>query len=180
MQTTNTTQPEQFLTIKGYPDYRISSKGYVMSYKRGENILKAQKDRQGYLSIHLSNPGQKPKRFKIHKLVAEHFLSNSNRCVNHIDGNKLNNDVSNLEYCTYRENRLEAIRLGLLTKTIKENRDAKREVCIYDPIDDVKYYVESLYKAAKLLNVTIQSIYNCCTNRQRTVKGFIINYANNN
>ena len=54
----------------------------------------------------------------VHRLVAEHFLSNLNNLpvVNHIDGNKLNNHVDNLQWCTHKDNINHAVKTGLLRK----------------------------------------------------------------
>lgn len=58
-----------------------------------------------------------PKRFSVHRLVAEAFIPNDNctkNCVNHIDNNGLNNPASNLEWCTHSENMIHAQKQGRL------------------------------------------------------------------
>lgn len=74
----------------------------------------------GYFTVALYKD-KKPKTHTIHTLVASHFVSNpkSKRCVNHKDGNKINNHVSNLEYATHGENNSHAIRTGLKRKSIE-------------------------------------------------------------
>jgi hypothetical protein len=85
--------------------YKISNTGEVKSHSdKGIRILKPD-IAKGYLRVTLSKNNSQ-KRFMIHRLVAELFLPkiNNKKYVNHIDGNKLNNYVSNLEWCTASEN----------------------------------------------------------------------------
>lgn len=89
---------------EGY--YKVSDLGRVKrlpgAYVPNGRILKPQK-RNGYLSVSLSK-NKKAKTHNIHRLVAKAFLGDSNLTVNHKDGNKHNNKLTNLEYCTAREN----------------------------------------------------------------------------
>jgi hypothetical protein len=94
--------------------YKISDKGEIM---RNERLLTPIKDKNGYLTVKIY-AGGKYKTKKIHRLVAETFLkakSGKNE-VNHIDGDKKNNSVSNLEWCNRQENMEHAIRKGLVRK----------------------------------------------------------------
>ena len=87
--------------------YQVSNFGRVKSIKFGkERILKLRTDKKtGYLHVVLCKDG-KVKEFTVHRLVAEAFLPNPHNypCVNHKDENKLNNSVSNLEWCTHKYN----------------------------------------------------------------------------
>lgn len=71
---------------------------------------------RGYVYVSLINKDKKRKNWSLHRLIAENFIPNPNKypCVNHLDGNKLNNDVSNLEWCTYKQNSEHAIKNGLI------------------------------------------------------------------
>lgn len=84
----------------------------------------------GYLRVSLSKNG-KSKLVYIHRLVAEAYISNTQRApmVNHIDGNKQNNHSSNLEWVDGYQNRLHAFLLGLYPKQ-KVHPDQKK--VIYD------------------------------------------------
>jgi len=103
--------------IKGYEgQYMISDSGEVKSLKRqcnkwdgmrlvNERILKLIIDNKGYCRVNLSNEG-KHKLTQVHRLVASAYIPNIKHlpCVNHIDGNKINNNLSNLEWVSYKEN----------------------------------------------------------------------------
>ncbi len=94
--------------IVNYPNYRISENGNV--YTLNNKIKVYSLNNKGYKRITLSNQGIK-KSFSIHRLVALHFIPNPLNLpqVNHLDGNKLNNHVSNLEWCTNKQNIRHAI-----------------------------------------------------------------------
>ena len=102
-------EKEEFRNIKGYEGmYEASNLGNVKSLKCGkERILKAGVDTGGYCIVNLSKDGEQKAR-KVHQLVAVAFLGHKpcgmKLVVNHIDIDKLNNNVSNLEIVTSREN----------------------------------------------------------------------------
>jgi hypothetical protein len=93
--------------INGYNDYEISDKGIVKSCKYGKETILKLECNKGYLRVSLCK-NNITKRFQVHRLVASHFLNNryNKPCVNHKDGNKLNNSVANLEWVTYSENEI--------------------------------------------------------------------------
>jgi len=99
---------EKFKKIPGYEDYQVSNFGNVKSLKFGkERILKAYIDTRGYLIVCLLK-NQKRKQFQVHQLVAITFLNHKpdghNIVVDHIDNDKLNNKLENLQLITNREN----------------------------------------------------------------------------
>lgn len=97
--------------IEGYEDYKVSDDGIVYSYKNGkEHILSQRKNQGGYMYVNLCKNG-KYKSKSVHKLVSSLYVDNPNnyKVVNHIDGYKLNNHYTNLEFTTYRGNAIHAI-----------------------------------------------------------------------
>jgi len=106
------TQEEIWKDIAGYEGlYQVSNLGRVMSFKKKSNsLLLSPSCSRGYLAVNLYINGN-VKNPSIHRLVAIAFIPNplNKPCVNHIDGNKLNNKLSNLEWCTYSENELHSI-----------------------------------------------------------------------
>nr|DAV14644.1 MAG TPA: homing endonuclease [Caudoviricetes sp.] len=112
--------------IHGYEGlYQVSDTGYVKSldryqsnhstpqFRKGE-IKSLRKDTQGYLLLDLYKNG-KGKTVRIHRLVAETFISNplNKETVNHKDGDKTNNCIENLEWSTSREQNKHYYSLGL-------------------------------------------------------------------
>ena len=90
--------------IDEYENYQISSWGRVYS-KDAHSCLVPEQTEKGYLRVYLYRDGVR-KHYKVHRLVAGEFIPNplGKPQVNHIDGNKKNNSVSNLEWVTNREN----------------------------------------------------------------------------
>lgn len=96
----------------GFENYAVTSCGKVYSLK-SERYL-SQQDVAGYKRVTLWNDGSK-KSMLVHRLVAMAYCSNysENLVVNHKDGDKANNQASNLEWVTQRENSLHAVKTGL-------------------------------------------------------------------
>lgn len=121
---------EIWKTIEGFENYEISNFGNVRSIERYTKgrfsfILRKQKIikpqlRERYLSVGLYN-NSKFNSNPIHRLVALHFVDNPENKpqVNHIDGNKLNNHYTNLEWCTAKENIKHSYDIGI--RKIGEN-----------------------------------------------------------
>lgn len=91
-----------FGNVKSISRYKNNNGGLVF---HNEMMIKKQVTKKGYNSVSMTI-NKKFSTFPVHRLVATAFIPNPENKpqVNHIDGNKLNNDVSNLEWCTNREN----------------------------------------------------------------------------
>lgn len=109
---------ENWIDIKGYEDfYQVSDLGNVRSKDRTvacrrlgtKNLksrpLKSTVDSVGYCKVTLQDQGRN-KVWKVHRLVAEHFIDKieGKEVINHIDNDRANNRVNNLEWCTPKEN----------------------------------------------------------------------------
>lgn len=109
------TQMEVWKDIDGFDGkYQVSSWGRVRS---ANGILKPYKNKKGYLKVGLMRNGKSNKK-RVNRLVALAFIPNPNDypVVDHIDGNKENNSVSNLRWITDEENRKHAVALRKIAK----------------------------------------------------------------
>lgn len=109
--------------IVGYEGlYKVSNLGYVKSINRTTShnrilkgkLLKMIVDKDNYFEVSLCKNNKK-KNYRVHRLVAETFISNPDNLpqVNHIDGNKQNNNVCNLEWVTCKQNIQHSFKMGL-------------------------------------------------------------------
>ena len=106
---------ENWRFIKENNDYMVSDHGRIMSLKNPQKkILSSSLLHNGYEAIYIYQKGIHAARY-VHRLVAETFIPNPKKLpqVNHLDGNTLNNHVSNLEWCDAYDNLMHAIRTGL-------------------------------------------------------------------
>lgn len=138
---------EIWAPVVGYENhYVVSNKGRVkgIGKKSKYRILVPMIHQQGYERVRLSVSG-KHRFFLIHRLVAEAFIFNPDQkaTVNHIDGNKRNNCVENLEWATQSENNLHAHRTGLASTTERQIKSS----CLRAKI--TKQQVEDIIKLHK-------------------------------
>lgn len=105
-------QIERWILIEGYDNYIVSNFGNVKNIKT-ERILKPCLVGDGYHAVNLSKKGIVEKK-TIHRIVANEFINNFDDvpCIDHIDRNRTNNDVSNLRWVTYRQNNRNRSRHG--------------------------------------------------------------------
>jgi len=110
-------------------------------------------------------------KYAQHRLVALMFLSNveNKPFVNHIDGNKTNNKVDNLEWVTCSENNSHNYKIGL-------TKGHKRKITQYDlEMNEIKKF-DSIKSASEILNICCSSIKAVLYNKQKTAGGFIFKY----
>ena len=137
--------------------YEVSDDGVIRN-KESKKILKTFINDKGYEIVSLWLNG-KDKKFRVHRLVADAFISNpENKAqINHIDGNKLNNRADNLEWSTHSENimhRYYSLRLGLMRKVR----------CI-----ETGLVYKSQKQAERLTGINAANISSCCTHRPKYI-----------
>lgn len=155
-----------------YPGYLISKYGVVWS-NRSNQVRKTSIDKYGYEYVTISDNGTK--KFMIHRLVAEYFIPKveGKNCVNHIDGNKLNNSLENLEWCTVKENNIHAYKV--LGKQANGGVKPTKVISIDLKTNEVKEY-NSQREASRITGVDQSRIYLCCNNKAKTAGGFVWKY----
>ncbi len=156
------TQEKEFRPIKGFEhEYAINDKGQILSLLT-DQYVSTSVDSKGYLKVSLYKDGHYNVK-RVHILVAETFIPNPDNkpVVNHIDGNKQNPIVSNLEWTTFSENTLHAHRTGLITKT--SNKEVIR--------GDGRVYA-SLTEAARENQITKSAISKVINGARKTAGGY--------
>lgn len=150
-------------------DFIRNSKHIKKEVKNVEMVVKERQiskcTRNGYNVVYFSK-NNKCKSFQIHRLVALHFIDNplKKEMVNHLDGNKKNNNVKNLEWVTVKENNQHAFNTGLMDSVkVKVIRS-----------DGIKF--SSMAEAARSLNVTTNCVRDVLIGRQKTTKGYTFKY----
>ena len=160
---------EEWKDIIGYEEiYQISNLGRIKNKKTGK--IKKYGSCGEYQEVNLYK-NKKFQGFLVHRLVAIHFLKNieNKPCINHIDGNKLNNCVSNLEWCTYKENMAHCHKyLG----TNQKNKKGSIPVLQYDMNGNLINEYPSMREAERQTKIQHTRISACCKGK--------IEYANKN
>lgn len=167
-------EPEIWVDIVGYEGlYSISNLGRIASHHRGENRIlhPATHKWNGYSYVDLSKNGVR-KSFRVHVLVAKHFLPNPQGLVdiNHKDEDKLNNRVDNLEWCTKSYN----INYG--------TRNARQRVKMCKPV--VQYYkngerirtYDSIRQASQITGISAPHILRSCKKIRPSAGGYVWRY----
>ena len=157
---------EEWRDIKGYEGlYQVSNLGKIRRLKYGKcKILKLHSNGVGYINVDLCMNGKKITK-KVHRLVAEAFIPNPDNKpqVNHIDGNKQNNKVDNLEFCTLIENQQHALKNKLRTT---------KEILQCDLEGNVIKEWGCISECARQLNILNSNIVSCIKGRQKTAYGY--------
>lgn len=159
--------------IKDFPDYYISKCGKVISLR----VMKIGKDKAGYSKVDLCSNGKKNTK-TIHKLVGLNWINNkyNKKFINHKDGNKSNNNIDNLEWCTQSENEKHKYKvlkhqiwnkgkfgkLNVRSKKVKQLDLNNNFIKTWDSMMDIQ----------RDLNICYQGISKCCRKEQETSGGF--------
>jgi hypothetical protein len=139
--------------------YSISTEGKIKNIKNNEIIFgNNPKNEKGYVRVCLKTKSGKYKKFPLHVLVCSTFNPNKDRFlkneVNHKDGNKLNNQINNLEWCTRKENALHASKNNLYKKCEK----SPRATFTNKQIEDIcKYFQQGISIGKIIQNMNLQN-----------------------
>ena len=145
----------KFFSHPFHYNYYSSKEGEIYS-KKSNKILKLQKHPAGYLIFKISNKS-KGKSYYVHRYVYECFYGNipKDKEVDHIDNNKINNNIKNLQLLTPKENMSKSH-----SKKVKSYNTKTKEVQIY----------KSVTEASKVLGITLSCIAKVCRKEQKTTK----------
>lgn len=191
---------EMWKDIKGYEGlYQVSNKGRVKSLtrrvrnKNGTSLMRGKIRtpncrRDGYLQVGLSAKNKVIKHL-IHRLVAEAFIPNPDNLpqVNHIDEDKTNNNVDNLEWCTHKynstygtTNERQQITLNNTPGARKRQQAGiermKKPVLQYSLDGEFIAEHESLSAAGRAVGGTFKNVRSCCLGEYKTAYGYVFEY----
>lgn len=150
--------------VPGFPGYQVSRRGEVWSLKRNR-FLALVKGARGYMTVNLYHEGR-VRGFLVHRLVAAAFLGPipPNYQVNHKDGDKTNNELSNLEVVTAEENRQHALSHGLM-RVGEANPKAKLTEADVKDIRKMRAEGIAVRHIAACYDVSERTIYLACKGR---------------
>jgi hypothetical protein len=177
------TNAEKWEDIKGYESlYQVSNNGKVRNKQTGK-ILKAGIS-GGYYMVALSKNNQ-AHSYTVHKLVMENFNREpyENEVINHIDSNKLNNNIDNLEYVTQKENVRKAWESGLCEgirkhakNMIHKNAIPCKAVAQKDLNGNLIATYVSVREAERKTGITSGQISHVCTGRIKATHNYIFEH----
>lgn len=166
--------------INGYNNYSISKNGQIRNDITGK--IKADRiNSRGYSLVDLYSNGERQTE-RVHRLVADTFIPNPDDKpqVNHRDGNKRNNSVENLEWCTASENMQHAFDTGLSKPTRsmlgRRNPNAGRPGRPVRIVETGQVF-SSITECEKAINGDNRHICDCLSGRQNTHRGYHFEYV---
>jgi hypothetical protein len=155
--------------IKANPKFFISKQGTIYFLKQNK-LKNAYNNPHGYSRICIPTTENPNKKFYVHRLVAEAYIPNPNNYeqVNHIDLNKHNNNMDNLEWCSQSMN---------IKHNVKHNTRLSRKVQQFDTDNNLLNTFSSVKDASDYSKLDNTSIIHCCAGRRKTGGGFIWKYV---
>ena len=160
---------EIWILINNWDNYAVSNTGKVKNVRTGKEIKQVENS-SGYLTVGLCQ-NEKKANFRVHRLVALTFIPNpkNKEDVNHIDGNKKNNHVDNLEWNTRKENDNHARKMGL--------KHDNKPVKITDLENGETYVFFSISEGARYLNLNKGILSRALKQRNGKYKNYQIEYV---
>lgn len=146
--------------------YKVSSYGNIVNKLTGKRLKPSKSGSYNHIQLRYGVN----KNYLVHRLVAEAFIPNPNNLpqVNHIDENKRNNRVDNLEWCSAKYNSTYG----------KGSKAKEHRVIQFDLSGNALKIWESIKEASMSLGITYQSISSCCRELDKSAGGYIWTYAN--
>ncbi|HSH23960.1 MAG TPA: HNH endonuclease, partial [Massilibacterium sp.] len=165
-----------------YPQYQVSNFGRIMSLKQHNKRIMSNRKFGEYIGVTLYNGNgyTQRKNAYVHRLVAEHFIDNpdNKNQINHKDGDKSNNVVSNLQWCTGSENVKHAYKMGLKKAPcagagkIGYKHSRGKEVFQIDSNGVIINKYGSINHAATSNNLHFANLQRCTSGKQKTSGGY--------
>ena len=174
---------EEWKPISGYENlYEVSTHGRVRN-RHGRILAQNKKKNSDYMRVHLAK-NNTAKHFLVHRLVAMAFLpmEEGKDTVNHLDHDKTNNHVDNLEWCTLKENCAYAAQEGRYKvpyDNLKKGLALLKKGVIGTDADGNEYVFESIAQAQRVTGANTAHIAGCCNGvyGRKTAKGFSWRFA---
>ena len=166
--------------VKAYPDYYISKNslivkkyknGVIKPIKKSQNSINNPMTNYEVVSFYVDNISTpKGKKIGVHQIMAETFLPKTigKDVVNHIDGNKQNNNISNLEWCTQQENIVHA-----WANNLSSSEHCELEIHQYSLNGVYLNSYKSIAEATRITSIPSQNISKCANKLRPTAGGYI-------
>lgn len=158
--------------IPNYPFYFVSECGEIISNKRNKPIVMKQGTNGGFgykYAILTNHTGSKT--YRVHRIVAHAFIDNPDlhRVVHHIDGNRKNNSVDNLMWCSYTFNNVDAIKKGT-RKCVGGVKKPVQQICL--ETSRVLNEYPSVSAAARAMECDTSAIRWVATGQMKSCRGY--------
>ena len=178
---------EEWKDVKGYEGiYQVSNLGNVKSlnYNRTgkEKVLRFSKDKDEYLTVILCKDG-KLKNFKVHRLVSQAFIPNTENkpCIDHINTNRTDNRVNNLRWVTHKENSNNSISIKKMKIKASKSNLGKFGKLSHNHKPILQFSLDGefirkwycAYEVQRELGFNQSGISNCCNGKYKTANGYI-------
>lgn len=167
--------------IEGYENlYQVSNMGRVRSYDKIDSmgryvkgrLLSLTPDKDGYLHASLSKNGNN-KKYKVHRLVCKAFIPNpENKSeIDHINGDKTDNRVENLKWCTHKENMNNPLTLDIFKYRVGVKNGFSKSVIQFTKDNELIRKWDSMADVKRELGIDSSCISNCCSGKRKTAGG---------
>lgn len=170
---------EKWVEVDENPNYLVSDTGRIR--RKGSEVDHSVRDKKGYLTIDLYKDSERSTR-RVHRLVAEAFIPNPEGKpeVNHIDGNRHNNNASNLEWVTSKENCRHAWDIGLMKPSYsmlgKKNPNGGRKGKPFKIVETGEVF-DTLIECERAIDGNNGHISECLNGKQKTHRGYHFEYV---